>query len=808
MADPSYPLSGLQVIDLSTEIAGPYATKMLVDAGAQVIKVEGPQGDPLRRWSASKRDLAGRDGALFQFLNGGKQSVDWDLESPTGREFFLRLCQSADLVVESGGAGWLAARGIEFETMRQHKPAISLVSISPFGIEGPWADRPATEFTLQAEVGTTAYRGLPARGPVAAGGRIGEWAAGAAAAVAALATWRSARASGVGLYADLSMLETLSVTMTTYHDLFGQFVPGFAIPQALETPSIEPTKDGWIGLCTYTGQQWKDLCSLMGRPDVGEDARFLDGSARMQHLDFIQEAIHGWTREHTKAEVIELASLMRIPVSPIGDGRAVLEFDQFVERGVFQDHPDGFKAPRVPYLVAGMPLPGFRAAPRLGQDTESVEADLPPLAQSLAQLEKEPLRGSVRPAFSGLRVVDLTAFWAGPFATGMLAALGADVVKIESIQRPDGMRFAGAVPSDRPWETSPIFHGCNMSKRAITLNLDSEEGKALLRRLLDGADVVIENFSARVMENFGFTWEVLHDINPRLISVRMPAWGLDGPWKDRTGFAPSVEQASGLAWMTGYADMPLIPRGVCDPVGGMHTVYALAMGLEERERTGQGMVVEVPLVEPALNMAAEQVIEWTAYGEFLSRQANRGPVASPQAVFECQPSKRETRYEKKFLALSIVDEAHWSALVDLLGRPDWARDSSYSTEAGRRAAEDLIEIELGKWFSTQDCDEAADRLRASGVPAAALVNGYMLSPNPQIAARGFRHEMEHEVAGLKQYAGLPFQLSDPAASVYAWAAPTIGQHNDEVLGELGLSEAERTELRVKQVIGERPAFDR
>lgn len=799
-----YPLDGLRVLDLSTEIPGPYATKMLVDAGAEVIKVEGPDGDPLRRFSSSGQDLADRDGALFQFLNGGKKSVDWDLSLDTDRASFLRICQTADLVVESGGPGGLEARGIAFDTLRARNPRLSVVSVSPFGRTGPWANRPATEFTLQAEVGSTAYRGLPERGPVAAGGRLAEYAAGSAVVVACLATWRSARASGVGLHADVSMLEALCHTFTTYHDLFGQFVPGFAIPIAVETPSIEPCKDGWIGLCTYTGQQWKDLCSLMGRPDIGADPRFLDGSARMQHLDFIRDAIHDWTKTQTMAEVTELCGLMRIPVAPIGDGKSVLRFDQFRERGVFEAHPDGFEAPRVPYRVQGMPLPGLRKAPRLGADRAAIEASLP--APSVSDIATDSDR--VRPAFDGLRVVDLTAFWAGPFATGILATLGADVVKVESVQRPDGMRFAGAVPSDQLWETSPIFHGANLSKKGITLNLDAEEGKALLRRLLVDADVVIENFSARVMENFGFTWEVLHELNPRLVSVRMPAWGLDGPWKDRTGFAPSVEQASGLAWITGYEDMPLIPRGVCDPIGGMHTVFALAMGLEERERTGQGMLVEVPLVEPALNIAAEQVIEWTAYGEFLSRRGNRSPLASPQAVFETQPSSRETRYEKKHVALSIADDAQWAALVDVLGRPEWAADPALAKEAGRRAAEEAIEASLAAWFAARDCDAVVDELLAAGVPAATLVNGYMISPNPQLEARGFRRALTHAVAGEKRYAALPFTLSNDAATVYAWAAPTMGQHNEAVLGgELGLTAEALADLEAKQVIGTRPAFD-
>ncbi len=800
----AFPLHGLRVLDLSTEIAGPYATKLLVDAGAEVIKIEGPSGDPLRQFSSSGQDLSARDGALFQFLNGGKRSVDWDLETDAGREAFLRLAQTADLVVESGGAGWLEARGLDFATLRARNPALSLVSVSPYGRTGPWAERPATDFTLQAEVGSTAYRGLPDRGPLYAPGRLGEYSAGAAVAVGALATWRSARASGVGLHADVSMLEALCLCFTTYHDLFGQFVPGFAIPIAIETPSIEPCKDGWIGLCTYTGQQWKDLCALIGRPDVGDDERFYDGSARMQHLDFILDVIHGWTKTQTMAEVTELVGLMRIPVAPIGDGKSVLQFDQFAERGVFVDHPDGFKAPRVPYQVHGMPLPAFRKAPALGADRAAIEASLPEATPSDAPIDES----GVKPAFDGLRVIDLTAFWAGPLATCILSTLGADVVKVESIQRPDGMRFAGAVPSEALWETSPIFHGANLSKKGITLNLDAEEGKAILRRLLEDADVVIENFSARVMENFGFTWEVLHEINPRLISVRMPAWGLDGPWKDRTGFAPNVEQASGLAWITGYEDMPLIPRGVCDPVGGMHTVYALAMGLEERERTGEGMVVEVPLVEPALNMAAEQVIEWTAYGEFLGRRENRGPVASPQAVFVTKASAEEKRFEKRHVALAIETDAQWAALVEVLGAPDWASDPHLAKEAGRRDAEDAIEAALGAWFAEQDCDAVVDRLVAAGVPAATLVNGYMISPNPQLDARGFRRPMTHSVKGEMLYAGLPFTLSNEAANVYAWAAPTMGQHNREVLqGELGLSDDEFAELEAKQVIGTRPAFD-
>lgn len=799
-----WPLRGVRVLDLSTGIAGPYATKLLADAGADVVKVEPAEGDPLRRWSASHQPLEGRDGALFQFLNAGKRSVVQDLACDRDREKLLRLVPGVQLVVESFGPGGMESRGLGFDRLRERHRAVSLVSISDWGGEGPFANRPATEFTLQAEIGGTAYRGLPERGPVAAGGRAGEWAAGTYAGVAALAAWRSARSSGSGQHVDCSIFESMLLSMTVYHDLFGQFFEG-PLEQALELPSIEPAKDGWVGLCTYTGQQWKDLCALMGRPDIGEDPRFYDGRARMQHMDFIQGVVHGWTREQTVQEIVELCTAMRIPVAPIGDGRTVLEMDHLRERGVFVDHPGGFKQPRTPYRIEGLALPPVRRAPALGEHTEEIEAAIPetPSASAAASaVEEAPL------PFEGLRIVDLTAFWAGPVVTSTLGALGADVVKVESVQRPDGMRLSGAVRTDRLWEHSAVFHGANTNKRAITLDLEREEGKALLRRLLADADVLIENFSARVMENFGFDQDRLRSLNPRLITVRMPAWGLDGPWRDRTGFAPTVEQASGLAWITGYEDLPLILRGFCDPVGGMHAIVALTMALEERERTGRGMLVEVPLIEPALNIAAEQVIEYTAYGELLTRTGNRGPRAAPQGVYRARAASGEPRYARTHLALAVVDDEQWRALVDLLGRPEWAVSSALGSEAGRRANEEDIDARLAAFFADQEVDEIVERLVEAGIPAAALANAHYVWPHPQLEARGFFEDLEHPVVGRKRYPSLPFRFASREGGWHRSPPPLLGQHNEAVLGvELGLSSEELNRLHDEKVIGDRPAFE-
>jgi crotonobetainyl-CoA:carnitine CoA-transferase CaiB-like acyl-CoA transferase len=589
------------------------------------------------------------------------------------------------------------------------------------------------------------------------------------------------------------MFEVAVAAMTVYHDLQGQFFPG-PLAQSIETPSIEPAADGWIGFCTYTGQQWKDFCLMIGRPELAEDERFYDAKARMDHLPFIREAIHAWTRERTVAEILETASLLRLPVAPIGNGRNALDFDHFAERGVFVESPHGFRHPRVPYRLGSGRTRPFAAAPRPGEHGDSLRRE--------ARRTRPPPRsegGGALP-LEGVRVVDLSAFWAGPVLCATLAALGADVVKVESIQRPDGMRFAGAVRNEIMWEHSPVFHGANTGKRAVTLNLDDTEGRALLRRLVEGADALVENFSPRVMDHFGLGYEVLSRWNPRLVMLRMPAWGLEGPWRERTGFAASVEQASGLAWITGYRDMPLIVRGACDPVGGMHALLSLLAALEVRRRTGRGQLVECALAEPALNLAAEQVIEWSAYGRLLERDGNRGPAAAPQGVYRC-------RGEDAWVAVSVASDAQWAGLSRALGDPPFSRDAALANAAGRRAAHDAIDAALLAWCAERTPEEAAESLRAEGVAAEWLANAHFLLPNPQLEARGFFHELEHPFAGRLRYPGLPMRFSAIDPRKLMTPPPTLGQHNDEVLGgELGLARDELSRLRAAKVIGSRPAW--
>jgi crotonobetainyl-CoA:carnitine CoA-transferase CaiB-like acyl-CoA transferase len=395
--------------------------------------------------------------------------------------------------------------------------------------------------------------------------------------------------------------------------------------------------------------------------------------------------------------------------------------------------------------------------------------------------------------------------------------MGAEAVHVESLTHLDPMRLASAtmfIGRDRWWEFSGFHMAINPNKLGITIDLaggaadgadGGDEGRALVRKLVEWADVVVENYTPRVLERWGLGWEQVHAINPRAVMMRMPAFGLEGPWRGRLGFAQTVEQMSGMAWLTGYPDgEPTVPRGPCDPMGGMHASFAVLAALAARDATGEGQLVEAPLLDQALNMTAEQVIEFTATGTVLQREGNRSPYAAPQGLYACHAPEAMGTDGEQWLALSVASDEQWEALVKVLGAPSWSQDPELATHSGRRAAHDRIDAELGAWAQGRDVAATVDTLLAAGVPAATLTNPRNLPANPHLMARGYLEEVSNEVVGTHLVPGLPLRMS----GVNRWirqGAPLVGEHNVEVLsGILGLGQAELDRLESLGVIGTEP----
>jgi crotonobetainyl-CoA:carnitine CoA-transferase CaiB-like acyl-CoA transferase len=601
--------------------------------------------------------------------------------------------------------------------------------------------------------------------PLQMGAGPGEWATGAVAALAALA----GRRAPAGAEIEVSALEVMAVAVNNYPTLYRDFTGGAAaLSRGGDWPSVVRCKDGWIGVCLFTGQQWNDFASMIGRPDLENDERFLTMRGRGQNRALVESVLRGWFEQHTAAEIHELGGLFRIPVALIGTGESLLDADHLRERRVFVADDAGNPAPRSPILVR--------------------------------QRTPAPARATLLPSrrpLDGVTVVDLTAFWAGPYATHLLATLGADVIKIESPRRPDGMRNATvASPGSPNWlEYGPTFHGANPAKRSVAVDFSVPEGRELVLALAQRADVLVENFTPRVLDNAGLGYDVLRARRPDLIVVRMPGFGLDGPWADHPGFAQTMEQASGIAWLTGLPEGEPLAKSTIDPIEGMHAAFAVLAALEQRARTGEGRLIEVPMIEVAINIAAEPLLTWAASGHRMDRQGNRGPRAVPQGVYRCADSDR--RGGEQWVALAVETDEQWREVASLIGRAGWLDVG----RAVRRMVHDEIDAVLEAWFAERDRDEVVAALLAKGVPAAPVWNQTEQDELPQLMARGFYQAVEHPVAGTVTLPGIGMRSADFDLG-YRAAAPTIGQHTDDVLRRvLGLGDADIARLRAAGSIG-------
>jgi crotonobetainyl-CoA:carnitine CoA-transferase CaiB-like acyl-CoA transferase len=796
------PLSGCRVLDLSDGIAGGYLSKLLRDAGAEVVKAEPPGGSPLRSSSANLPADASREAPLWNFLAGGTRSIALDPGRAADRERLRLLLEAADVAVETFADDDARSYGLDFPTISGINPKLILVSISSFGRGTSWRGRPATEFTLQAWSGGMGARGLSDREPLCAGGRTGDWTAGVAAMAALLASLRRTRVTGRGEHLDVSELEALTFAHTVHEVTFFSMTGRPYRPQrGTHVPGIEPTKDGLVGFFTLTGQQWQDFCIMIDRPDWLEDASLLVARNRLGRYQELSHYVAEWTRERTTAEIVELASAFRIPVTEIGSGESIPGLTQVREREMLVKSASGVLQPASPYLLDPRSLEPA-PPPSLGADTAAVEAEW-----SAKPAPGRPSSPGPKPAglpFAGLRVCDLTAFWAGPVVGQFFASLGAEVIHVEAIQRLDGIRLNSARALSEPewWEWSPMFHGINAGKRDLTLDLASQPGLELAKRLIKTCDVVLENFTPRVIDHFGLTYDVLSEDHPELIMVRMPAFGSTGPWRDRPGFAQTIEQASGLAWITGYPDTgPEIPV-IFDAIAGLHAMVGAQLALLRRDRTGKGQLVEAPMYAGALNIAAEQIVEWGEAGVLEMCSGNRAWFAAPQGVYPCA---RGADGEEGWIAISVESDPQWQGLVRVLGSPSWALDPALSSLAGRRDRHDDLDARLAEWSRAQQAAEVADLLAAAAVPAAPVVLGQFVDALPPMRERGYFTELTDDRIGTHPHAGFPVVFSEGPAAWVRTPAPSLGQDNDDILGGLGLSAAEIQQLRADRIIGEAPS---
>ncbi|HJX14069.1 MAG TPA: CoA transferase [Dehalococcoidales bacterium] len=407
----------------------------------------------------------------------------------------------------------------------------------------------------------------------------------------------------------------------------------------------------------------------------------------------------------------------------------------------------------------------------------------------------------------GIRVLDLTMVYAGPVCTRILADLGAEVIKVESVPRADVFTRANVYPEnepgEKPWDNGGFFHTLNAGKRGISLNLGTEKGRELFVRIVGISDVVIENFSPRVMDNWGLGYEELKKIKPDIIMASISGLGNYGPLRDYYMYVPGMEGMSGLTDNTGYPDgEPLLSgHAYGDWVTGATAAAALMTALYYRMVTGQGQYVDISGREAVACHLGEIIMDYTLNGRDRTRAGNRHISMAPHGCYRCQG-------EDSWVTIAVENEEQWRQFCRAIGSPAWTQDARFADAPGRRKNQDDLDRRVEEWTGQRGHIEVMRILQEAGVPAGAVLNMKEVNLNPHLVERGFFQVIDHgEGTGRRPIARLVPARFGGMDGLPPGRAPRFGQDNEYVFGSLlGLSAEEIEALARENVAGSRPAF--
>jgi len=398
----------------------------------------------------------------------------------------------------------------------------------------------------------------------------------------------------------------------------------------------------------------------------------------------------------------------------------------------------------------------------------------------------------------GVRVLDLCLFLAGPYATAMLANLGAEVIKIESIQRLDYLRMMGAYPQPDGYEWAPAFNTANVNKLSITLNLNHPRGREIFKRLAEVNDVVANNFSSRVMENWGLSYDDLKEINPRVIMLSMPGYGTTGPWRNYVAMGPNIEMLAGIPMISGYpGGSPMLNGYIADPFASLAGAVALMVAIKHRQQTGKGQHIDLSQVEAVTSFMCQPIMDYVMNRRIPPRRGNRHHSFAPHGVYRCKG-------EDQWVTIAVSSEEEWANLCGAIGNPPWTKDKRFSDPISRYEHHDALDNAIEDWTSQHNKHEVMRILQQAGVASAPVLPASELVNDPHMEQRGFFQEVTHPVTGTHRQHSFPVKFSETPVGV-RMPAPTLGQHNDYVLKNLlGMTEGEIKQLAEEEIIGTKP----
>jgi crotonobetainyl-CoA:carnitine CoA-transferase CaiB-like acyl-CoA transferase len=782
------PLEGVRVIDHTDGGGTETVARILADLGADAIRVEPPEGARSRRGGPQHAGTG-----LYDLVhNANKRSVALDLGTAAGRADFVRLVASADILVTSFRPGELPA-GLDAEDLAGRFPSLVVVSVTGYGRTGPYRDWAATEATQLALGGVLCRSGLPGREPLLPPGDLGTESAAAQAAWGALVAYHHRLDSGLGDLVDCSGYEAVVQTVDACFGMGGSAtggVPAFGGPRgrpdARHLYPVFRCADGWVRICVLSARQWQGMFRWLGEPEEFADPKYGSIVERFRNAGLIYPAIGRLLAGLTRAQAMAAGDEHGVPTAGLASPAEVFDNEQFRSRGVFTDVvlADGTVA-RIPNGL--LELDGERAgvrtrAPGIGAHTDEVLSSLPPVALATAGT------GTLSRPLSGLRVLDLGVIVVGAETGRLFADLGADVIKVESRDFPDGSRqtLDGSVMS------AGVAYG-HRSKRSLGLNLRSAQGKALFLELVRRSDVVLSNFKPGTMESLGLGAAELAAVNARIVVAESSAFGSSGPWSRRMGYGPLVRASVGLSelWRfpgeseedrESFSDASTIyPDHIAARIGAT----AVLAKLIDRRRTGRGGAVTIAQTEVILGQFGTQfALESVRPGALAAGTTRPGVL---DAVYPCAG-------DDEWCVVSLRDDDDWSRLAAVIGAV--AGDPRFTDQHLRHRHRADLDTLVSAWTIGRGARETMTTLQEAGVPAAMMQRIPEMLDDPQLAVRRFLGTMTHPLIDSE----LPCE-NGPAvfrhvAEPEPTPAPCPGEHSRKVLREILRLDAAEIDLLV------------
>ena len=798
------PFSNLKVLDFSADFAGSYCSKLLADFGASVKKIiyEG-RGDRSASYGPFIDDFRdSKSSAMFHYMNYNKEVIP----VPEGTQLNEKLLLSADLLIEDFSSKDFNFCGLDLEKIRKLNPDILICSLTPFGRETEWVDKPWSDLTIQALTGMCSVNGEQGKAPLKEPGTESEFITGANAFVASVAALINRDVTGVSQGVNVSILKSVLHSYSPY--LLAALHtrnPREQQSQGLHFGLI-PCKDGYVSLSVRHEPTWEHMWIFFGDPEFSENPKFDTAAKRRINEEELSEILLPILAQYSRKDLLHGLSPLRILVGIANSVSDLLEDEHLKARNAFINYESEGKSWQMPGPPFQMSLTPWKfESSTTSEDFQIWEEPLKltnKTSKSLSALNKP------KGPLSGMRGIVLTQAWAGAYSTQLLSDLGMEIIQVESVTRIDPWRggvpprlaglYPNSNPGDNPWDRNALYNGVNRGKKAITLDLSHSEAKEVFMELVSISDVVVENFSGRVISNLGLDYESLRSVNPSVVMVRMPTYGTSGPYSNYPGNGGTTEPVSGMSFLMGYHDGPPVNSGIMhtDAYSGVLACGATITALRERLISGVGQEVDISQQEVSMTLLAEYIMEGSLSGESPGRQGNINRDYAPQG---CYLSK-----DSYWIAISVKTDRQWKSFCDSLMLDSLVTDEDYSTKEFRKMNAVRLDREISKKMGNCIASEVVGKLQAESVPCEVISTLLEAAENDDFYQMGLFEKIFHSESGNFYYPVPPWDFENNPRNAQE-PAPTLGEHSEEIFSNLnGWSENEITRFKNLGLTGTDP----